>query len=317
MSTTRPLGKYRGFTLIELLVVIAIIAILIALLLPAVQQAREAARRSQCKNNLKQLGLALHNYHDTHRVFPPGSVNPGVHPTSGLPYTNNCAAECRNITGYLLMLPYLEQSVIYNQLDFSLPMGRAQRSGTGPATHQGDLFDDTDVVVFNCPSDPPYSEPRNVSGSGHYAITNGRRTNYAFAQHDYDSSVATTYTRNTSSSKGAFGINGAAKMRDLQDGTSNTMLMVETPRRKAASSSFGPFWNAWVYTQSIVPARGLNRPYSSTDPRPYAWGAGSLHEGGLHILLGDGGVRFLSENIDMGIVRGLVSVNGGEVLGEF
>ena len=105
-------------------------------------------------------------------------------------------------------------------------------------------------------------------------------------------------------------------MRDVRDGTTNTMLLIETPRRKY-SASYGPFWNAWVYTNGIVPSYGLNRAYSSTVPYVYAFRAGSLHEGGLHILLGDGGVRFLSENTDMGIVRGLVSINGSEVLGEF
>jgi prepilin-type N-terminal cleavage/methylation domain-containing protein len=123
----------RGFTLIELLVVIAIIAVLIALLLPAVQQAREAARRSSCKNNLKQFGLALHNYHEIYNVFPPGAINPGVHSdATRAPYSVDCATECRNITGYLLLLPQLDQQPLYDQINFSLPLGQAQRSGGGP-----------------------------------------------------------------------------------------------------------------------------------------------------------------------------------------
>jgi len=306
----------RGFTLIELLVVIAIIAVLIALLLPAVQQAREAARRTQCKNNMKQLGLAIHNYHDTHNILPPAAINPGIHVTGNLPYTSNCEEECRNITGYLLLLPFLDQAPLYNRLDFSRPMGQAQRSGTGPATHQGDVTNVT-LQMFLCPSDVTYADPNNVAGTGSYAVTNGRRTNYAFAEHSAMYAVAQFYTAVTSTAKGAWGINGAARMRDFSDGTSNTMVMIETPMRKAQSSSFGPYWNAWVYTQSIVPANGINKPYSETDPRPYAWGAGSQHEGGVHILMGDGATRFLSENINMDIVRGLVSIGGNEIIGEF
>ena len=104
--------RRRGFTLIELLVVIAIIAILVALLLPAVQQAREAARRSSCKNNLKQIGLALHNYHDTHRVFPPGQIR-GRNPSTGV--------ECGNGFSWgAMLLPFLEESAVYDGLDFTI-----------------------------------------------------------------------------------------------------------------------------------------------------------------------------------------------------
>lgn len=103
--TSRP-TRNAGFTLIELLVVIAIIAILIALLLPAVQQAREAARRTQCKNNLKQLGLALHNYHDTHSVFPPGLLG-------------RCTTPDLNASGLVMLLPYIEQNNLYSQFNFS------------------------------------------------------------------------------------------------------------------------------------------------------------------------------------------------------
>src|SRR5262245_60347417 len=108
---TRRFGRRRGFTLIELLVVIAIIAVLIALLLPAVQQAREAARRTQCRNNLKQIGLALHNYHDVFSIFPPGNLQIG-----------ECCNADNEITWAISILPYIEQTNLQNQYNFSRPI---------------------------------------------------------------------------------------------------------------------------------------------------------------------------------------------------
>lgn len=311
-SLIRRLSR-RGFTLIELLVVIAIIAILIALLLPAVQQAREAARRASCKSNFKNIGLALHNYHSTHQIFPPGQVNPGVNTDANLPYTSRCSSECRNITGFLLILPDLDQKPLYDQIDFNRPLGGAQRSGGGPGGGQGSIFQP--LPIFNCPSDGPYAEPRNVGGSAHYAIQNGQRTSYAWALDMWTSNRRRNYTADNTRGKGAFGINGAARMRDVDDGTSNTMFMVETPRKKH-SASFGPFWNAWVYTNGIQPSRGINH-VDTRSGLPYAFDAGSKHTGGCHILLGDGSVRFLSENVNNNIVRALVSIAGGEVIGEY
>ena len=128
-------SKRSGFTLIELLVVIAIIAILVALLLPAVQQAREAARRSSCKNNLKQMGLALHNYHDTYRVFPPGNVIKSHHSTA-----------------FLHMLPQLEMGNVYDQLDFAPNI--AFWFGHPNAAVNRPALDGTKVPAYFCPSSP-------------------------------------------------------------------------------------------------------------------------------------------------------------------
>ena len=166
-------NRSRGFTLIELLVVIAIIAILVALLLPAVQQAREAARRSSCKNNLKQLGLALHNYHDSHNVFPPATINAGLqncqnHIPGGGPILNH--------TCYQMLLPYLEQGPLYDRYNFSQSSAVGAHSSCSsnswfvlPTVRQQDVAI-SQVPGFVCPSDP--GRQRGTGSSATYYPTN-------------------------------------------------------------------------------------------------------------------------------------------------
>lgn len=310
--------RRKAFTLIELLVVIAIIAILIALLLPAVQQAREAARRTQCRNNMKQLGLALHNYHDSFGVMPPGAVNPGVDTKASLPYTSNCVNECRNTPWSLMILPQIDQSPLYNSINFSLPMGRAQRSGTGPATDQGAIFANTKVAAFACPTDVPYLDPFQQGGAAHYAITNGRRSSYWFPALDIMENLG-PYPSETFNRRGMFGINGGCTLTHVKDGTSNTMMLCETPFRKNATV-YGPYWTAWNYTTGVTFGQQINSRVAcggGVNGCPYAWGAGSAHTGGMHMLKADGAVTFVSENIAFSIVQGLVTITGGETLGEF
>lgn len=321
MARKMTCRRLSGFTLIELLVVIAIIAILIALLLPAVQQAREAARRSQCKNNMKQIAIALHNYHDTFSTLPPNSINPGVQSKAQFPWTQQCATQCRNITGYQLILPYLDQAPLYNQINFSLPMGAAQRSGSGPtmaATNLNPTVQNVHLAVFMCPSDQLNGEPWTIGGSAHYAITNGRRTNYGFTlpRYNWEEDYVNSYSVETNTLKSAFGINGATNISGMKDGASNCMIVCETPRKKADSNNFGPFWNAWVYTNGTNPHRGINEKFGALK-LPYAWGVGSQHVGGCHAIMGDGSVRFISENILAATVNSLVTIAGGEVIGEF
>jgi prepilin-type N-terminal cleavage/methylation domain-containing protein len=177
--------KRRGFTLIELLVVIAIIGVLIALLLPAVQQAREAARRSQCKNNLKQIGLALHNYHDSFNQFPPSVVYNGGGDGGNAVGGNSCAAVGAGNSSPLffgapwtvMALPYLDQSPLYNQFNFAAPfMGRVDQQNNGGAVSSNfalqALYTGTPQVavpttpspaVFRCPSNPKFSSDKYIN----------------------------------------------------------------------------------------------------------------------------------------------------------
>jgi len=307
-------GRQRGFTLIELLVVIAIIGVLVSLLLPAVQQAREAARRSQCKNNLKQLGLALHNYHDAFGMFVPSAINPGSN-TSDLLFPGR---PVRNITGYLLLLPYLDQGPLYNLINFNIATDRADWKGNGGGTDvQADTISKP-LAVLRCPSDVAYMEPWTDPSNNMYYIKNAYRVSYGFASHcsEYDLG-ANNYTRDGNANKSIFGgFNGAARIGDVRDGTSNTMAMIETPFKKNWHPGYGPFMHAFTHTHMIIPTwYGINS--KAFGGLTYAWGAGSMHVGGAHVLLGDGSVKLLSENISGTTLASLVTMGRGEIIGEF
>ncbi len=319
-------SRRRGFTLIELLVVIAIIAILIALLLPAVQQAREAARRTQCKNHLKQFGLALHNYHDVHLIFPPVSINPGSDTCdSVIPATS----QIFNHTGYQMILPFLEQSAVYNGINFSLPSGEARHGtactravGTTVTPNPNIAAQDVVLSFMYCPSDPLFDSPK-TNAAGVYAGTRLHRTNYGFPTHAFEQQTVAaggsrgqTYRGANALTKGIWWHNGAARIGEIKDGTSNTMMMTETVTRKS-SASYGPYWNAYTHTMYLVPSlEGINTLRAGLT-LPYAWAVSSQHTGGVHILMADGSARFLSNNTSMDIVNGTVSIMNGEVLGEF
>lgn len=205
MSIIRTKKPVSGFTLIELLVVIAIIAVLIALLLPAVQQAREAARRTQCKNHLKQLGLALHNYESTYSVFPPlGTIG------SSSFATDSYSPQAR-------ILPYLEQANMHNLLDFSINPWGGSPSGPNPVLNLN-VFS-TSIPVFQCPSDPGPARytVEGVSCAGiNYMVSTG-------------SGTGTTYDVRRRTDGVAY-VNSAVRIRDVTDGMSNTVLMSETIR---------------------------------------------------------------------------------------
>lgn len=312
----------RGFTLIELLVVIAIIAILVALLLPAVQQAREAARRSSCKNNLKQIGLALHNYHDVHTVLPPGDINAGGYDSAWL--TSSSTPFVRNHTMHLFILPFVEQGALYDAINFNLATGGSDGMNNiaGPGMGGGGYQSITErsVIVYECPSEH-YTRGPYTSTSLGYGVRNAYRTSYGIPYPIYNmgnTAGRTTYgTYDNSVRKTAFGHNGAAKFRDVSDGLSNTVVIWES-RMEKDTDSRGPFWAAYVATSGILPYDyRINQPTNATNPRAQYSSPGSNHTGGCQVTMGDGAVRFISQNISMDIQRAISSISGGETIGEF
>jgi len=304
----------RGFTLIELLVVIAIIAILIALLLPAVQQAREAARRSTCKNNFKQIGLALHNYHDTHLVFPYAEM-------SGIGQTGLVAGALKNQNGLVTLLPFLDQAALYNTLDFSQKFGdyeggSAPTLPAPPAAHLA--ASEINIAAFTCPSD---DGPQKPTDGQHYGCGQSphqsSRSSYQFNVTD-----STHYQRLWSPkprrARSAFGGNSNCSIRLITDGTSNTVLMAETVF-DCRSGNVSPWACVQHAGTGVDLPRGIN-VWTAGVPmqlNQYATNASSAHAGGLHVLLGDGGVRFISQSINSVTLRNLSYIADSQILGEF
>ncbi len=287
----------RGFTLIELLVVIAIIAILIALLLPAVQQAREAARRTQCRNNLKQMGLALHNYHDVYQMFPASFYRSWPHNT-----TTNPTAGRPGWGWATTLLPYIDQGPLFQSLNTG-----TLRVGQTPANK---LLCQTPIPAFRCPSD---SGPTLNANRGDYATSNY----VAVFGSRYDQEVVSGLTIGSwiNGGPGIFSPSSDVKIRDITDGTSNTLAIGEMaygPTGKRDSAGALRLYNGAVWaglasdnTSNVsthLSLCGLNagtnakfRKINSGDSSN-TWSCN--HVGGMHFLVADGSVRFVSENLD-------------------
>ncbi|QDU08263.1 DUF1559 domain-containing protein [Gimesia aquarii] len=350
----------RGFTLIELLVVIAIIATLIALLLPAVQQAREAARRSQCKNNLKQLGIALHNYHDTHSAFPAGYFSYATSTGSGPAWANIDPDTWDAAPGWSwssMLLPYLDQAPVYNALE----VNRACWDSSHAAIVQ------TKLPVFLCPSTSGSDEPFLVRdepgaplviggsqirfGRSHYVASHGQEscwgecgavpTGIIFT--NIYTKTTTTVTINGDASRvadGPFFRNSRTKMRDVTDGTSNTIFLGEHSSKLSDKTWVGVVPGAFTHPQFSSPENGSDAAatlclvhagpsggelditgfpivHPINFPTFHVGQMYSEHTGGGHVCMGDGSVRFVSENIDLLLFAELSSINEGEVIGEF
>ncbi len=357
MSAISPATKNRrGFTLIELLVVISIIAVLIALLLPAVQQAREAARRTQCRNHLKQLGLAIHNYHDASRMLPPRQTGPGTPALSASTGANRWS-------GFVALLPFIDQAPLFSQIQSvnQVPWG-------GNAVWQAK------IPSLVCPSDSTGIDPSGSPNQQGYL-------NYVFSAGDTLSSSGSNSTSTTPvivGSRGGFGSLKCYRLADITDGSSNTIAMSEGVRptrireigirteladgtnptscqiqlpsgaREYSSvipvylgdTAFGYRWadGAAYFTSfsTILPPNSASCFVTAPDH----WGTGffsasSRHTGGVHVLMLDGSVRFVSDSIDTGTLSSqppqpdtgtaspygvwgrLGSRSGGEVIGEF
>ncbi|WP_298862625.1 DUF1559 domain-containing protein [uncultured Gimesia sp.] len=296
----------RGFTLIELLVVIAIIAILIALLLPAVQQAREAARRSTCKNNLKQVGLALHNYQDTHSTFPFGGA-----------ITGGCSgySSSHMFSWGVHILPFLDQANLYNNLNFS---------GSTPFVPANFTSSTCLSVVspYLCPSNPAPDTLVNRAGTFAGALPDGMgRTDIGGVADSVnwkcETSPGVYGVRPTPTGNGVlFGIS-SVKFRDIIDGTSNTLLVGEVTGSLSASGLNG---NSYTGYDVFDTSNGINSIDTVPGGGTFAFrpqGFSSYHVGGAHFALCDGSVRFISENIDQGTLSNITTRAGGEVVGEF
>src|SRR6516162_4331411 len=281
--------RRRGFTLIELLVVIAIIAILIGLLLPAVQKVREAAARMSCSNNLKQIGLGLHNYHDTNGRLPAGSlwIPPGY---------DRAAAESTWITW---LFPFLEQDNLYKTADLNRGFGQGSRN------HPNNFITSSVVKVFLCPSDGDVDVSNwgssRVWARGNYAANNGLGP------------MTETTTPNTTRPQGVFMLNSKYRLTDVTDGTTNTVFVSELIKVPGAVS--GQIANDWrgvmhypegplyhhnqtpnspvpdeerlgmCISISVAPCIGTS---TSWNPKRITFTARSRHTGGVNVLLGDG-----------------------------
>jgi prepilin-type N-terminal cleavage/methylation domain-containing protein len=329
-----PVARGRGFTLIELLVVIAIIAILIALLLPAVQQAREAARRTQCKNNMKQLVLALHNYHDTHLIFPPGYIF--------------APPNFSTRSAFTLMLPFIEQKNLYEQIDSDYPMFNGPTT-PNPTRHAANVAAAATVIpAFLCASSigeptDDYMYPAGAFGNPFACTWKGGRTDYCgtsgvrgtFGNLAYNNSQG----GNREGTLRMAGINGdTSTMANIVDGTSNTFAFGERTggvklywKNKIAplppamatllgATNGGGWADALAFEHwlqgSLYDGSGNGGPCAMcTNIRGN--GFHSFHSGGCQFAMDDGSVRFVSENIAQSVFAAAITRNKGEPAPEF
>jgi len=332
IRSPQPLPSLRhhsGFTLIELLVVIAIIAILVALLLPAVQQAREAARRSQCLNNLKQLGLAVHNFHDVHGVIVsnsfPQMISGSPDPTGKWLY--------KRFSGFVMLLPFLEQTALFQRFD-----------ATNDFEHANNVAVEADtspLPAYFCPSRrAPEKTPASFSTTaarqfrhrGDYAFCGGGELLNGTRSHVHADLNATfsngMFVMPRVDSNRAWQKAGQLTFAKVTDGLSNTIAIGEKRIREyrngsnalidgvGVNSMDGPTY-LWGHFTSRNTASPMNRPIVSSVWDNFDANFGSEHTGGGNFLMGDGAVRFISENINLTTYNLLAGRDDGKPVGEF
>ncbi|GAA4427985.1 DUF1559 domain-containing protein [Bremerella cremea] len=289
--------KNSGFTLVELLVVIAIIGVLIALLLPAVQQAREAARRMQCSNNLKQVSLAMHNYHDTFGTLPPGALN------------------VNTLGWHAFILPFIEQGPMHDQFSFAAGDWNAGTNKEGPNKN---IFGLNRIDMYMCPS-----SPRTETTHGSSTLGDGRKpftTHYYGVMGPYGTNATdgSTYPHEPNPSGhggfckgGMFLVDASVKFRDVTDGLSNTYALSEIGGDNGSYASWvrGVKGNGMAASKNIRYGIGLqNESGGNFNNISFS----SEHPGGVQFALGDASVSFVAETIDFSVYQSHASKAGGE-----